>query len=225
MRVLVVDDEKKLARLLKDGMEEEGCAVTVASTGTEGLALAQTVHFDTIVLDIMLPGMDGFEVARRLRRANNRTPILVLTARDAVPDVVKGLNLGADDYVTKPFSFVELMARVRAVSRRGPVPQLPKFQVADLTLDSSTYEVFRGKKPILLTKKEYQLLELLLRNAGRVVRREMILETIWGTEESVENNTVDVFIKLLRHKVDYGHEVKLIHTVRGFGYRLCEGDE
>jgi len=225
MRVLIVDDEKKLARLLKNGMEEEGCFVTVAYTGTEALALAQTAHFDTIVLDIMLPGIDGFEVARRLRRANNRTPILVLTARDSVPDVVKGLNLGADDYVTKPFSFVELMARVRAVSRRGPVPQLPKLQVADVTLDSSTYEVFRGKKPIPLTKKEYRLLELLLRNAGRVVRREVILETIWGTEESVENNTVDVFIKLLRHKVDHGYEVKLIHTVRGFGYRLSEGEE
>ncbi len=225
MRVLIVEDEKKLAGLLRNGLEEEGCLVTMAHTGSDGLELAQTTRFDAMVLDIMLPGMDGFEVARRLRRASNRTPILVLTARDAVPDIVKGLDLGADDYLTKPFSFVEFMARLRAVSRRGPVPQPPRFQVADLTLDPSTYEVFRADKQIPLTKKEYLLLELLLRNAGRVVRREVILETIWGTQESVENNTVDAFIKLLRSKVDHGHAVKLIHTVRGFGYRLHEGEE
>ena len=225
MRVLIVEDEKRLAQLLKSGMEEEGCIVTVADTGTDGLELAQAIHFDTVVLDVMLPGIDGFEVARRLRRANNRTPILMLTAKDALPEVVRGLNLGADDYMTKPFSFIELMARVRAVSRRGPVSQLPRFQVADLTLDVSTYEVTRAGKPVPLTKKEFQLLELLLRNAGRVVRREVILETIWGTGESVENNTIDALVKLLRHKVDSGHDVKLIHTVRGFGYRLREGEE
>lgn len=225
MRVLIVEDERKLAELLKNGLEEEGCLVTTAHTGPDGLELAQSTRFDAMVLDIMLPGLDGFEVARRLRRSNNRTPILVLTARDAVPDIVKGLDLGADDYLTKPFSFVEFMARLRAVSRRGPVIQPPKFQVADLTLDPATYEVCRADKQIPLTKKEYLLLELLLRNAGRVVRREVILETIWGTQESVENNTVDAFIKLLRSKVDHGHPVKLIHTVRGFGYRLHEGEE
>jgi len=173
----------------------------------------------------MLPGIDGFEVARRLRKANNRTPILVLTARDSVPDIVKGLDLGADDYLTKPFSFVEFVARLRAVSRRGPVPRTPQLRCADLELDLSTCQVFRAGKSIPLTKKEYLLLELLLRNAGRVVRRELILETIWGTQESVENNTVDAFIKLLRHKVDHDYPVKLIHTVRGFGYRLREGDD
>lgn len=225
MRVLIVEDEKKLAGLLKNGLEEEGCQATVAHTGVEGLEWAQSVRFDAMVLDIMLPGLDGFEVARRLRKTNNRTPILMLTARDAVPDIVKALDLGADDYLTKPFSFEEFMARVRAVSRRGPVPHPPKFQIADLVLDPAACEVFRGDKPIPLTKKEYLLLELLLRNAGRVVRRDVILETIWGTRESVENNTVDAFIKLLRHKVDNGHAVKLIHTVRGFGYRLREGEE
>ncbi|MGD1091373.1 MAG: response regulator transcription factor [Bryobacteraceae bacterium] len=225
MRVLVVEDEKKLAGLLKQGLEEEGCLVTAAHTGTDGLEFAQATRFDAIVLDVMLPGIDGFEVARRLRKANNRTPILVLTARDSVPDIVKGLDLGADDYLTKPFSFVEFVARLRAVSRRGPVPQTTQLQCADLKLDLSTCQVFRAGKPIPLTKKEYLLLELLLRNADRVVRRELILETIWGTQESVENNTVDAFIKLLRHKVDQDHPVKLIHTVRGFGYRLREGDD
>jgi DNA-binding response OmpR family regulator len=225
MRVLVVEDEKKLAGLLKNGLEEEGCLVTLAHNGPDGLELAQAARFDAMVLDIMLPGFDGFEVARRLRKASNRTPILVLTARDSVPDIVKGLDIGADDYLTKPFSFVEFMARLRAVSRRGPVPQPPKFQVADLTLDPATNEVFRAGKTILLTKKEYLLLELLMRNAGRVVRREVLLETLWGTQESVENNTVDAFIKLLRSKVDQGYPVKLIHTVRGFGYRLNEGEE
>jgi DNA-binding response OmpR family regulator len=225
MRVLVVEDERKLAGLIKQGLEEEGCLVTAAHTGTDGLEFAQATRFDAIVLDVMLPGIDGFEVARRLRKANNPTPILVLTARDSVPDIVKGLDLGADDYLTKPFSFVEFLARLRAVSRRGLVPPAPQLQCADLKLDRSTCKVFRGGKPIPLTKKEYLLLELLLRNAGRVVRRELILEAIWGTQESVENNTVDAFIKLLRHKVDHDYPVKLIHTVRGFGYRLREGED
>jgi DNA-binding response OmpR family regulator len=225
MRVLVVEDERKLAGLIKQGLEEEGCLVTAAHTGTDGLEYAQATRFDAIVLDVMLPGIDGFEVARRLRKANNPTPILVLTARDSVPDIVKGLDLGADDYLTRPFSFVEFLARLRAVSRRGVVAPAPQLQCADLKLDRSTCKVFRGGKPIPLTKKEYLLLELLLRNAGRVVRRELILETIWGTQESVENNTVDAFIKLLRHKVDHDYPVKLIHTVRGFGYRLREGED
>jgi DNA-binding response OmpR family regulator len=225
MRVLVVEDERKLAALMKQGLEEEGCLVTAAHTGTDGLEFAQATRFDAIVLDIMLPGIDGFEVARRLRKANNRTPILVLTARDSVTDVVKGLNLGADDYLTKPFSFVEFVARLRAVSRRWADLQTPQLQCADLTLDPSSCQVFRAGRQIPLTKKEYLLLELLLRNAGRVVRREVILETIWGTQESVENNTVDAFIKLLRNKVDHGNPIKLIHTVRGFGYCLSERDD
>jgi DNA-binding response OmpR family regulator len=225
MRVLVVEDEKKLAALMKQGLEEEGYLVTTAHSGTDGLEFAQATRFDAIVLDIMLPGIDGFEVARRLRKLNNRTPILVLTARDSVTDIVKGLNLGADDYLTKPFSFVEFIARLRAVSRRRSDSQTAQLECADLKLDLSSCQVFRAGQQIALTKKEYLLLELLLRNAGRVVRREVILESIWGTQESVENNTVDAFIKLLRNKVDHAYPVKLIHTVRGFGYCLREGSD
>jgi two-component system response regulator MprA len=178
-----------------------------------------------MVLDVMLPGVDGFEVARRLRRENNRVPILMLTARDAVQDRVKGLDLGADDYLNKPFSFVELLARVREVSRRGPVPQATLLRISDLTLDPSSREVFRGSRPISLTKTEYALLEFLLRNAGRVLPRNTIIEAVWGLGENIENNTLDAFVKLLRNKIDAGRRVKLIHTVRGFGYVLREAAE
>ena len=224
MRVLIVEDERKMAEVLKKGLEEQGHSVTLAHTGTEGLALAQTLSFDAMVLDIMLPSVDGFEVARRLRKLDNGTPILVLTARDGEADIVKGLNLGADDYLTKPFSFVEFVARLNAVSRRGSAVRSSKLKAADLVLDPSSHEVYRGDTRISLTRKEYLLLELLLRNAGRVLRRETIINTVWGTHEEVESNTLDVFIKHLRNKVDNGHQVKLIHTVRGFGYRLHKGE-
>lgn len=224
MRVLIVEDERKMAEVLKKGLEEQGHSVTLAHSGTEGLALAQTLSFEAMVLDIMLPGVDGFEVARRLRKLDNGTPILVLTARDGEADIVKGLNLGADDYLTKPFSFVEFVARLHAVSRRGSAVRSSKLKAADLVLDPSTHEVYRGDTPISLTRKEYLLLELLLRNAGRVLRRETIINTVWGTHEEVESNTLDVFIKHLRNKVDNGHKAKLIHTVRGFGYRLHKGE-
>jgi DNA-binding response OmpR family regulator len=224
VRVLIVEDERRMAEVLKKGLEEQGHSVTLAHTGTEGLALAQSLSFEAMVLDIMLPGIDGFEVARRLRKLNNGTPILILTARDGEADIVKGLNLGADDYLIKPFSFVEFVARLHAVSRRGPALRSSKLKAADLVLDPSTHEVFRGDERISLTRKEYLLLELLLRNAGRVLRRETIINTLWGSHEEVESNTLDVFIKHLRNKVDNGYKVKLIHTVRGFGYRLHEGD-
>jgi DNA-binding response OmpR family regulator len=224
VRVLIVEDERRMAEVLKKGLEEQGHSVTLAHTGTEGLALAQTLSFEAMVLDIMLPGIDGFEVARRLRKLNNGTPILVLTARDGEADIVKGLNLGADDYLIKPFSFVEFVARLHAVSRRGSAVRSSKLKAADLVLDPSTHEVFRGNERISLTRKEYLLLELLLRNAGRVLRRETIINTLWGAREEVESNTLDVFIKHLRNKVDTGYKVKLIHTVRGFGYRLHEGE-
>ena len=224
MRVLIVEDERRMAEVLKKGLEEQGHSVTLAHTGTEGLALAQTLSFEAMVLDIMLPGIDGFEVARRLRKLNNGTPILILTARDGEADIVKGLNLGADDYLIKPFSFVEFVARLHAVSRRGSAVRSSKLKAADLVLDPSTHEVFRGNERISLTRKEYLLLELLLRNAGRVLRRETIINTLWGSREEVESNTLDVFIKHLRNKVDNGYKHKLIHTVRGFGYRLHEGE-
>ncbi len=222
MRVLIVEDERKMADVLKKGLEERGHAVTLAYTGTEGLVLAEARRFDTIVLDIMLPGIDGFEVARRLRKSDNRTPILILTARDGEADIVKGLNLGADDFLTKPFSFAEFVARLHAVTRRGPVLLPSKLKAADLVLNPATHEVYRRNRPISLTRTEYLLLEFMLRNSGRVLRREAIMEAVWGPLEDVGSNTLDVFIKQLRDKVDSGSKVKLIQTVRGFGYRLHE---
>jgi two-component system response regulator MprA len=177
-----------------------------------------------MVLDLMLPGLDGFEVVRRLRKVANSTPILILTARDGESDIVKGLNLGADDYMIKPFSFVEFVARLHAVSRRGSTLPSAKLRAADLVLDPATHEVYRREKQLVLTRKEYLILELLLRNIGRVLSRENIIQTVWGAQESVENNTLDVFISHLRSKVDNGCKVKLIHTERGFGYRLRAGD-
>jgi two-component system response regulator MprA len=225
MRVLIVEDERKMAALLKKGLEEENHSVLLAHTGIDGLELAQGANFDVLVLDIMLPGIDGFEVARRLRKAKNHTPILMLTARDRVPDIVKGLDVGADDYLTKPFSFAEFLARLRAVSRRGPVVQLPQLRVANLLLDPATQQVYRDGTPIPLTRKEYGLLELLMRNAGRVLRREVIIDAVWGLDDTIESNTLDAFIKLLRNKVESGYTPKLIYTVRGVGYRMHAGDE
>jgi DNA-binding response OmpR family regulator len=222
MWVLVVEDERRMAELLKKGLEEEGHSVLLAHEGREALEMAQAQDFDAIVLDIMLPGIDGFEVTRRLRAARIQTPILMLTARDAKPDIVSGLNTGADDYLTKPFSFAEFLARLRAVSRRGPVPQAVRMQVADLVLDPATHEVLRGNRRIALTRTEYKLLELLIRRSGAVVSRDAIIDAVWGFGGTVENNTLDAFIKLLRAKIDNGHRRKLLHTVRGFGYSLRE---
>ncbi|HKX00532.1 MAG TPA: response regulator transcription factor [Bryobacteraceae bacterium] len=225
MWVLVIEDEIRMAQSLKKGLEEEGHSALVAHDGRQGLAMAQTQSFDVIVLDIMLPGIDGFEVTRRLRAARVRTPLLMLTARDAKPDIVNGLNAGADDYLTKPFAFEEFLARLRAVARRGPVAQPVKLELRDLCLDPATHEVTRGNRRIALTRTEFKLLELFMRRAGAVVSRESIIEAIWGFDESVENNTVDAFIKLLRGKIDNGHSCKLLHTVRGFGYSLRESCE
>ena len=225
MWILIVEDEKRMAELLKKGLEEEGHSVVLAFKGREGLEAARQCAFDAIVLDVMLPGIDGFEVARRLRESRIQTPILMLTARDAVPDIVKGLDTGADDYLTKPFSFTELLARLRAVSRRGAPPQSTRLQVADLVLDPASHDVFRGDRKILLTRTEFRLLEFLMRRAGRVVSRNSILDAVWGLDQNVENNTLDVFIKLLRSKIDNGHERRLIYTVRGFGYSLRESAE
>jgi two-component system response regulator MprA len=222
MRILIVEDESRMAALLRKGLEEEGHSVTLAYSGTEGLEIARLFEFDAFVLDIMLPGPDGYEVARRLREKGDRTPILILTARDAVHDVIKGLDIGADDYMTKPFSFAEFLARLRAVSRRGPVERPAALRVGDLSLDPASHEVCRRGKKLLLTKREYMLLEFLMRNAGRVMPRTTIIEAVWGFEQSIEDNTLEAFIRLLRVKVDKGHKVKRIETIRGFGYRLQE---
>jgi DNA-binding response OmpR family regulator len=222
MRILVIEDEQKMARLLKKGLEEENHSVMLAYDGLEGFDLSRTYPFDVIILDVMLPGMTGFDVARQLRLSNSQVPILMLTARDAVADIVKGLNVGADDYLTKPFAFEELLARLQAVSRRGPVERLPQLKIADLVLDPVTRTVVRSGKTIHLTKTEYSLLEFMMRHAGRVLQRSTIMESIWGFESEIENNTLDAFLRLLRNKIDSGHRTKLIHTIRGVGYVLKE---
>ena len=214
-----------MAELLRQGLVEEGFSVTVSRNGAEALGIAQNAHFDVIILDVMLPGLDGFGVARRLRESLNRTPILMLTARDADQDVITGLNLVADDYLTKPFSFEVLLARLRAVARRGPIPQPMILQVADLKLDETAREVTRGPRRITLTRTEYSLLLLLLRNAGRVVTRDSIIEKIWGYNTEIESNTLDAFVRLLRSKLETSGEAKLLHTVRGVGYCLRKADE
>ena len=222
MRVLIVEDEKGMAELLQKGLEEENHCVSVAFEGREALDLADLGEFDAIVLDLMLPVVDGFEVARRLRKAGNQTPILMLTARDAIPDIVKGLDLGADDYLTKPFSFEEFLARLRAVARRGSSPRPTFLRVADLTLNPATRQVFRGGQEIRLTPTEHRLLEVLMRRAGRVVPRHVIVDAVWSLEDDIEENTLDAFVRLLRSKVDKGFKQKLIHTLRGTGYCLRE---
>jgi len=222
MRVLIIEDERGMAELLKKGLEEENHRVALAFDGLEGLELAKTYEFDAIVLDLMLPRVDGFEVARRLRHAGNQTPILILTARDAVPDIVKGLDLGADDYLTKPFSFEVFLARLRTVARRGSAPRPTCLRVADLTLDPAARHALRGQREIRLSPTEYRLLELLMRRAGRVVTRTAIVEAVWGLENDIEENTLDAFVRLLRGKVDKGFSPKLIQTVRGIGYCLRE---
>jgi two-component system response regulator MprA len=222
MRILIVEDEKKMAELLKEGLEEEKHCVSLAFNGRSGLELATMFEFDAIVLDLMLPVMDGFEVARRLRKNDSQTPILVLTARDAITDIAKALDLGADDFLTKPFSFVELLARLRAIARRGFGPRSPSLKVADLELDPATHRVCRDSHEIHLSPTEYKLLEFLMRRAGRVVPRDAIVDGVWGFEQDVEENTLDAFIRLLRGKVDKGFSPKLIQTIRGVGYSVRE---
>ena len=224
MRILVVEDEPRMAELLRQGLSEEGHAVTVARDGRAGLSLAGTEGFDLLVLDVMLPGVDGFTILRRVRARHIQTPILMLTARDAKRDVVEGLNLGADDYLTKPFSFEELFARVRAAGRRGPVAQPVWLRVADLSLNQGTREVRRGKRTLTLTRTEYAILELLMRAAGRVVPRDALIESVWG-QDDIESNTVDAFIRLVRGKLEAPGEPKLLHTIRGVGFSLREGSE
>jgi len=222
MRILVVEDERTMAELLKKGLEEEQHSVCVATNGLCALDEAEGADFDVIVLDVMLPGIDGFEFARRLRAAGNHTPILMLTARDAVSDIARGLDIGVDDYLTKPFSFVELLARLRAVARRGNAPRPLTLQVADLILDPLSRQVARDGSELHLTATEFKLLELLMRRAGRVVPRDAIVDAVWGNLDDIGENTLDVFISMLRNKVDKNPQSKLIHTIRGVGYMVRE---
>jgi DNA-binding response OmpR family regulator len=215
--ILVVEDEQSMAALLKQGLTEEGHHVCVARDGIEGLEIAQSSSFDVVILDLMLPRLDGLSVTRRLRESSNKVPILMLTAKDSIPDVVKGLDTGADDYLTKPFSFEVLLARLRAVSRRGPIPSPVLLKLADLSLNTATREVTRGGQQISLTPKEYNLLEFLLRHAGRPVSRNAILDSVWGFDSEVGENNLEAYVRLLRNKIDFT-EPKLIVTVRGVGY-------
>jgi DNA-binding response OmpR family regulator len=228
MRILVVEDERKIATYLKRGLEEQGYAVDLAFTGRDGLDWALAAPYDLIVLDIMLPEMNGVAVCQALRRDGSRVPILMLTARDTVDDRVTGLDAGADDYLVKPFALKELLARVRALTRRGTdAPKSPVLLVGDLQLDTLTHYVKRGDKPIKLTAKEYAVLECLMREPERVLTRTMIAEHVWSYDVYNQSNVVDVYIRNLRRKIDDDADLKLIRTVRGAGYRIStrEDDE
>jgi len=220
MKILVVEDEKGMAQVLRRGLEEDNHAVSLAHDGLSALSLAQDSHFDMVLLDVMLPGINGIQVARRFRELQQDIPILMLTARDSVPDIVKGLDSGADDYVTKPFSFAVLLARIRALERRVLEPRTHTLRVCDLALEITHRRVFRGTREIHLTPTEFRLLEFLMRHEGRVASRQAILDAVWQQSENIEENTLDAFVRLLRRKVDDNEPIKLIHTLRGFGYSL-----
>ncbi|MBI2525778.1 MAG: response regulator transcription factor [Candidatus Rokubacteria bacterium] len=219
MRVLVVEDERKVAGFIRQGLQEEGYTVEVAADGAvaSDLILAGP-PYDLVVLDVMLPKQDGFAVLKAMRQQRIETPVLLLTARDSVPDRVAGLDLGADDYLTKPFSFEEFLARVRALLRRGQGQRAPVLRLADLTLDPATREVARGARRITLTTREYALLEYFLRHPGRVLTRPMLAEHVWGLGFDPESNIIDVYVGYLRRKIDREGERKLLQTVRGAGY-------
>ncbi len=214
-----------MAELLRKGLEEEGYVVSVAFDGTVGLETARSFEFDAIVLDVMLPHINGYEIARRLRQGRRNIPILMLTARDAEADIIKGLDLGADDYLTKPFSFEVLLARLRAIIRRAPTLRPEKLQLGDILMVPPTREAYRGKERLNLTRTEFNLLEYLMRHAGRVVSRKILIDAVWGLDREIEENTLDAFIRLLRRKVDGDRKVSLIRTVRGIGYTLEEDAE
>jgi two-component system OmpR family response regulator len=220
MRVLIVEDQAKLAGLLRRGLTREGMAADVVGSGEDALWRAEATDYDAIVLDLMLPGIDGFEVCRRLREAGVASPVLMLTARDAVRDRVAGLDLGADDYLTKPFAYAELLARLRALTRRGPASRPPELRVGELRLDPATRQVWRGDAEIALSTKEFALLETFMRRPGEVLSRFELLERAWDYEYENRSNVVDAYIRLLRRKIDKPFGTESIETVRGAGYRL-----
>jgi len=224
MRVLVVEDDKKTASFIRKALQAEGCAVDVCGNGEDALAAALATPFDALVLDIMLPGRDGLSVLAQLRERKNVTPVLLLSARGEVNERVEGLNAGADDYLPKPFVIAELVARVRALVRRGGDSKSIVLQLADLALDTVAHEARRGETKIELTVREYRLLEFLLRHAGRICGRMSILEKVWDYDFDPGTNLVDVYVRRLREKIDDGFEPKLLHTVRGIGYVLKEGE-
>ena len=220
MHILIVEDKKSLSKVLKTSLEEKGHTVVLSFDGLDGLAQAETNHFDIMVLDIMLPGIDGLEVIRRLRKGKRQLPVLALTARDTVGDIVAALDLGVDDYLTKPFAMAEFMARLRAVARKGPSVQDVRLEVADLVLDSASGQVSRSGVQLALTRTQFSLLEYFMRRAGHVLTRESIIERIWSDNPDIEANTLEVFIRTPRTKIDVDRDESLIKTVRGVGYRM-----
>lgn len=220
MRILLVEDEKKVVGFIKKGFEEEGYVVDHAADGEAGLAMGLGKGHDLIILDVNLPGRDGLSVLRELRNKNISTPILLLTIRAAIEDKVVGLDTGADDYLAKPFAFEELLARVRALLRRGAQAELPLLRIDDLALDPARRLVWRGDEKIDLTTKEFALLDYFMRNSGRVLTRTMIAERVWGHDFDSTTNVIDVYVNYLRKKIDSGRKNKLIHTIRGVGYVL-----
>jgi len=226
MRLLVIEDEVKVAHALKNGLESERYEVVVATTGEDGFFRANAEVFDLLVLDVMLPGRDGIEVLTTLRKRGTQTPVLILTAKDAVEDRVLGLDSGADDYLVKPFAFSELLARIRALLRRGRIDQVLRLKVSDLEMDLVTRKVTRGSYLLNVTAREFELLEYLLRHQNQIVSREMLTREVWKEPSRATSldNVIDVHIARLRKKVDQDFPLKLIHTVRGVGFILCEGE-
>ncbi len=222
MRILIVEDDKKVSGFIKKGLEEETYAVDAAFDGEEGLYLAEESQYDLVILDLMLPKLDGLEVLRRLREKKLDVPVLLLTAKDSVEDKVAGLNKGADDYLTKPFAFSELLARIRVLLRRGTADVKTVLQIDDLALDLVSHKVNRNGEEIELTGKEYSLLEYFIRNQGKVLTRTMIAEHVWDYNFDTFTNVIDVYINHLRKKIDKNHEKKLLHTLRGVGYVMRE---
>jgi two-component system, OmpR family, response regulator len=222
MRVLIVEDDVKMANLVRRGLQEEGVVADVAVKGEDALELASSTEYDAVVLDVMLPGIDGFETCRRLRADEVWAPVLMLTALDAVDDRVRGLDEGADDYLVKPFSFSELLARLRALVRRGPVERPTVLEVGDLRLDPATHEAWRGSVELELSPKEFSLLETMMRRPGEALSRFQLLEHSWDHHFEKRSNVVDVYVRYLREKVDRPFGVESIETVRGVGYRLRE---
>ena len=222
MRILVVEDEKKVASFIKRGLEEESFSVDMAYDGEEGLSMAEANPYDLILMDLMLPKMDGLAVIKELRNKGNKAPVLCLTAKDTVEDIVSGLDSGSDDYLTKPFAFAELVARVRALLRRGVQDRGAEIRYADLRLDPVAHKVWRSNKEIELTAKEYALLEYFMRNPNQILTRTMIAEHVWDYTFDSFTNIIDVYVNYLRKKVDRDYDKKLIHTVRGIGYVMKE---
>jgi two-component system, OmpR family, response regulator len=222
MKVLIVEDEKKVASFIKKGLTSEGYSADLAGDGEEGLFLADDNEYDLIIMDIMLPKMDGITLCKKLRAKKNPTPIIMLSAKDTVEDRVAGLEAGADDYLTKPFSFSELLARLRAVERRSAGSSFGELKVGDLHMNIDAHSVSRGTKDINLSSTEFRLLKFMMENAGKALSKTIILEKVWGYDFSPESNIVDVYIKYLRDKVDKPFKKPLIHTVHSVGYKLCE---